>query len=322
MRQSTLSARLFHYSRCFFADLNKISENGKNIVEIGSVLSEELHYKRSLRMKIKPKKPRKMWGKNAGDGKSGRQENASVERVNRTVYITVAVLLIVLAVAVAATSASNRAKQEKPTVDVTQGEQTSSPNLTDAPTTRPPAPEQTQPEATEDAGANGEGTGDALEVIEPIPTFILPTDDGILGNKHDPTLQVFSPTLNEWRVHLGLDIVTGEAAPVYAAADGVIKSITDDPLMGMSISVEHSGDSVSVYKNLSDTLPEGVKVGAKVKAGDLIGCVGDGAVLELADEPHLHFEVMVNDKAVDPLEYLSSSAVSTLTSASDETYED
>ena len=285
-------------------------------------LYEELHYKRSLKMKIKPKKPRKIWGKNADEKKAGRQDNASVERVNRTVYITVAVLLIVLAVAVAATSAANRAKHEKPSADATRGEQTTAPSITNAPSTRPPVPEQTQPESSEDAGANGGTDDDALEVIEPVPTFILPTDDGILGNKHDPTVQVLSPTLNEWRVHLGLDIVTGEAAPVYAAADGVIKSITDDPLMGMSIAVAHSGDSVSVYKNLSDTLPEGVKVGAKVKAGDLIGCVGDGAVLELADEPHLHFEVMVNDKAVDPLEYLSKSAVSTLTSAPDESYED
>lgn len=270
-------------------------------------------------MKIKPEKPRKKWGKKADGAKDGK-DKGYVERVNRTVYVTVAVLLIVLAVAVAATSAANKAKKNPPAV-TTAPDVTSAPITTDPPTTLPPRPSDTEPPVTENAGADGDVTGDAAEVIEPVPTFILPTDDGILGGKHDPTLQVFSPTLNEWRVHLGVDIVTAEAAPVYAAADGKIVAVNDDPLMGKCISIEHSGKALSVYKNLSDTLPDGVKVGAKVKAGDLIGCVGDGAVLEVADEPHLHFEVMVNDKAVDPLEYLSKSAVSILTSTEDEGYE-
>ena len=272
-------------------------------------------------MKIKPEKPRKKWGKKADDGKDGNKEKGYVERVNRTVYITVAVLLIVLAVAVAATSAANKSKDVKLPVTSAPDTTIAPPAATDAPTTRPPRPSDTEPPVTENAGADGDVTGDAAEVIEPVPTFILPTDDGILGGKHDPTLQVFSPTLNEWRVHLGVDIVTAEAAPVYAAADGKIVAVNDDPLMGKCISIEHSGKALSVYKNLGDTLPDGVKVGAKVKAGDLIGCVGDGAVLEVADEPHLHFEVMVNDKAVDPLEYLSKSAVSILTSTEDEGYE-
>ncbi len=64
-------------------------------------------------MKIKPEKPRKKWGKKADGAKDGK-DKGYVERVNRTVYITVAVLLIVLAVAVAATSAANKAKKDPP----------------------------------------------------------------------------------------------------------------------------------------------------------------------------------------------------------------
>lgn len=268
-------------------------------------------------MKIKPKNPKKKWGKAAPTEK---EKKGSVERVNRTVYLTVAVLLIVLAVAVAATSAANRAKQNAPAPNTTGTEITRAPLPTTPPTTAAPKPNDTKPPVTDsNAGVTG---GDAVDVVEPIPTFALPTDDGVLGNRHDPTVQVFSSTLNEWRVHLGVDILTAAAAPVYAAADGIITKIEEDPLMGMSITIGHAAEAVSVYKNLDQTLPEGIKVGSKIKAGELIGCVGDGAVLELADEPHLHFEILVANEVVDPLEYMSQSALSVLTSGEDKTYED
>ena len=115
-------------------------------------------------MKIKPKKPRKLWGKKADDGKDGSKDKAYVERVNRTVYITVAVLLIVLAVAVAATSAANKAKKDPPPV-TTAPDVTSAPITTEPPTTLPPRPSDTEPPVTENAGADGDVTGDAAEVI-------------------------------------------------------------------------------------------------------------------------------------------------------------
>lgn len=255
--------------------------------------------------KIKmPKKISKI--KIAGE-KPASEKNESAERVNRTVYMTVAVLLIVLAVAVAMTSAANKARKEQP-VDTTAPE-----NSGITPSTTAPAPEQTlpKPEDTKAPEQTEAGKDPETPVVSQIPTFSLPAE-GILGKEHDPTVQVFSNTLGEWRVHLGIDIMTEAAAPVYAAAAGRITSVSDDPLWGKCVTVEHDGDAQSVYKNLSDTLPEGIEVGAKVKEGDLIGAVGDGGVMELADEPHLHFELKVKGADVDPLEYFSRSAIETL----------
>ena len=79
---------------------------------------------------------------------------------------------------------------------------------------------------------------------------------------------------------------------------------------------------MSVYRGLSDELPEGIEVGASVNENTLIGAVGDGGVLELADEPHLHFEMKIKGADVDPIEYFSKSALETLSESKGQVYED
>ena len=90
--------------------------------------------------------------------------------------------------------------------------------------------------------------------------------------------------------------------------------------MGQCVAVAHSGNAYTIYKNLSAELPEGVVVGATVKAGDVIGTVGESAMVEVADEPHLHVEMTVNGLQVDPMEYLDEDAKATL--SEDTNYED
>lgn len=268
---------------------------------------------RSKKIKF-TQKPAKI--KQAGE-KSPAERNESAERVNRTVYLTVAVLLIVLAAAVAMTSAANKARRGQPA-------ETSAPETTlHSPETAAPAPETTAPpaetQAPADTAASGEQTD--LPVAAGIPTLSLPAE-GILGKEHDPTVQVFSNTLGEWRVHLGIDIMTEAAAPVYAAAKGKVKQIADDPLWGKCVWIEHDGDAVSIYRGLDDTLAEGIEVGAKVSEGTLIGAVGESGVLELAEEPHLHFEMKVAGEDADPLEYFSKSALEILARKPENVYED
>ena len=73
-------------------------------------------------------------------------------------------------------------------------------------------------------------------------------------------------------------------------------------MMGTCVAITHKDETVSIYKNLSKELSEGIAAGAAVKRGDVIGTIGDTAVVEMADEPHLHFEVTVKGISVDPLE--------------------
>ena len=91
-------------------------------------------------------------------------------------------------------------------------------------------------------------------------------------------------------------------------------------MMGYCVAVVHEGDACTVYKNLGDTLPEGIAEGVTVKSGETIGYVGESAMVEMAEEPHLHFEMTVGGIAVDPLEYFEEEAVATL--AEDHSYEE
>ena len=76
---------------------------------------------------------------------------------------------------------------------------------------------------------------------------------------------------------------------------------------------------MSIYKNLATEVAEGIEAGSEVKCGQLLAYVGETAMTELADEPHLHFELTVAGLQVDPLEYFDEEAVATLSSSA---YED
>ena len=235
------------------------------------------------------------------------QKNPNVSRVNKATVITFISLVLAVGVIVVAAVASNRAKKKDELPD-TLIPNTQTPGDTQKPDQTPT--EVPDSAITDNKTETGTQNNDQ-QTSNKLPTFILPVS-GSLSSKHDPTLQVFSPTMNDYRVHLGIDITTDEAAPVYAAADGKISKIWSDTLMGYCIAIEHSGDCFTIYKNLSEELPEGITVGAKVRSGQLIASVGESAMVEVADEPHLHFEMTVGDLAVDPLEYFDKKALEAL----------
>ena len=110
--------------------------------------------------------------------------------------------------------------------------------------------------------------------------------------------------MNDYRVHGGLDFAASPGTPVYAAADGVICEIKDDPMMGATIAIQHSGGAITKYKGLSTDSLDMKNIGDTVRRGDLIGASGDTALIESAEEPHLHFEMTIEGTQVDPAEYM------------------
>jgi murein DD-endopeptidase MepM/ murein hydrolase activator NlpD len=136
------------------------------------------------------------------------------------------------------------------------------------------------------------------------PSYTLPVSGGISKHFSNDTL-VYSETMNDYRVHNGVDLVAPVGTQVKAFTDGVVKEIFEDPLMGQTVILQHENDTVSIYQNLSFSLPEGITVGAAVKEGQVIAGVGETILIECAEVPHLHFEVTVNGKHVDPLSYFS-----------------
>lgn len=135
----------------------------------------------------------------------------------------------------------------------------------------------------------------------PDPVFTKPVEGEIVTEFASDKL-VYSNTLQEWITHNGIDIKADKTTVVKASEEGTVKSIKNDPRYGITVVIEHSNGYSSVYSNLLTA--EFVKEKEKVKKGQTIGTVGNTATFEIADEAHLHFEILKNNEYVDPSQYI------------------
>ncbi len=230
----------------------------------------------------------------------------------RAIAITVTVMLLVLTAIIITTVVANRAAKKDdvilPPDDSTQA------GVND------PTPDAQPDEQPNEQQPVPVPPSDEQTSVDQLPErFLLPVY-GVMQKKHDSELQVFSPTMGDYRMHLGIDVGTAAGTSVSAMADGVITQVWEDVRMGQCVAIKHGGECYTIYKNLSAELPAGTVVGATVKAGDVIGTVGESAMVEVAEEPHLHLEMTVNGLQVNPMDYFDDSAKATLNQ--DVNYED
>ena len=113
---------------------------------------------------------------------------------------------------------------------------------------------------------------------------------------------IYSNTLQEWTTHTGVDIKADKTTIVKAAESGIVKTIKNDPRYGLTVIVEHENGFQTVYSNLLTS--EFVVEGEKVEKGQSLGTVGNTAAFEIADDAHLHFEILKDSVQVDPNIYL------------------
>ena len=152
------------------------------------------------------------------------------------------------------------------------------------------------------ADVNNEDNNDSnVEETPKDPTFIMPVQ-GEISKHYGKEKLIYSDTLKEWTTHLGIDIKADKTTVVKSSADGVVKSIKNDPRYGLTVVVEHENGFSSVYSNLLTA--EFVVVGENVKAGQTLGTVGNSATFEILDDPHLHFEILKDGSAIDPEMYV------------------
>ena len=133
------------------------------------------------------------------------------------------------------------------------------------------------------------------------PGFKKPVEGEVIKDFADNKL-VYSSTLDVWTTHNGIDIKADETTVVKASAEGTVSSIKNDPRYGLTVIVEHVNGYKTVYANLLST--EFVVEGEEVKQGQSLGTVGSTASFEILDEPHLHFELLKDNKQLDPELYL------------------
>ncbi len=107
----------------------------------------------------------------------------------------------------------------------------------------------------------------------------------------------FHPILKRWRQHEGIDFIANVGTKIFAAADGVVTSARVSDSFGRVVEIDHGYGLSTLYAHMSKFE---VKKGMKVKRGQVIGHVGNSG---LSAGPHLHYEVHVNGKEVDPVNY-------------------
>ena len=124
---------------------------------------------------------------------------------------------------------------------------------------------------------------------------IMPTT-GWLSSQF--TASRFHPILHENRPHEGIDVVAPTGTPIVAPATGTIVFAGNDKGFGLAVEIEHGNGIRTRFAHCSRIA---VRTGQRVTRGQLIAAVG---MTGLATAPHLHYEIHVNRKPVDPLTYV------------------
>lgn len=101
-------------------------------------------------------------------------------------------------------------------------------------------------------------------------------------------------------MHRGLDFRAPYGSPIHAAADGRVSFVGWKSGYGKVVEIDHGAGMVTRYAHMSRF---NAKVGAQVSAGDVIGAIGSTG---RSTGPHLHFEVRINNQAVNPRPFLET----------------
>lgn len=104
------------------------------------------------------------------------------------------------------------------------------------------------------------------------------------------------PILGYAKAHKGVDFAAARGTPIMAAGDGVIERAGPYGTFGNYVRIRHAQGYKTAYAHMN-SIRKGVRAGARVRQGDIIGTVGSTG---RSTGPHLHYEVHLNNKAVNP----------------------
>jgi len=119
--------------------------------------------------------------------------------------------------------------------------------------------------------------------------LMSPVSSGVVSSFYDPS-----------KSHFGIDITCKEEEPIKSVLDGTVLMSSWTKDSGYVISIIHPNNLISVYKHNSKVF---VEPGQIVKTGDVISIIGNTG--ELSTGPHLHFELWLNGKSINPSEFIS-----------------
>lgn len=233
----------------------------------------------------------------------GNDRNGRLTRYSAYLYLAMALLIV--AVATFSIFALNRS--------IIPPSDYSTPDFSiDFPTPSPETSESTsdggsvhlppdhRPVIGEQDGIEDTGSDDSPPAATEGPRYVCPVASEQVLKACALDKLVFSETMKDYRVHTGLDLASPMGSEVLCYTAGTVESVQEDPFYGKVVTVRHDYGLVTVYANLAPELAEGIRTGAELNAGDCIGYVGSTAIAETAEEPHLHFEMLLGGERIDP----------------------
>jgi murein DD-endopeptidase MepM/ murein hydrolase activator NlpD len=111
------------------------------------------------------------------------------------------------------------------------------------------------------------------------------------------------PLLHISRPHEGIDVAAPMGAPIIAPASGTVMRVAYENGYGNTLEIDHGNGIITRYAHCSRI---DVRAGQRVTRGQRIAAVGSTG---LATGPHLHYEIHINGKVVNPLTYVLSDAI-------------
>ena len=105
------------------------------------------------------------------------------------------------------------------------------------------------------------------------------------------------PILGYSKMHTGIDWADRVGTPIVSAGNGSVIKAEWDSGYGRRVEIQHVNGYVSAYSHMS-AFARGIQPGTKVRQGQVIGFLGSSG---LATGPHLHYELIINDRYVDPM---------------------
>jgi murein DD-endopeptidase MepM/ murein hydrolase activator NlpD len=132
----------------------------------------------------------------------------------------------------------------------------------------------------------------SIPAIQPVRNVDLRRMASGFGNRVHPLYKV-------WKMHWGMDFSAPVGTEIYATGDGVVREAHRNNIRGYGrhIVIDHGFGYETLYAHCSKV---NVRVGQKVKRGEVIGLVGNSGT---SSSPHLHYEVMKDGEKIDPINY-------------------
>ncbi|MGJ5135409.1 M23 family metallopeptidase [Bradyrhizobium oligotrophicum] len=124
-------------------------------------------------------------------------------------------------------------------------------------------------------------------VRKPVNNAIMRSGFG--GRRH--------PILGFVKMHTGVDWATAYGTPIFASGNGVLEKVGQEGGYGKYIRIKHNNGYETAYGHMS-AFAKGMEPGKRVRQGQVIGFVGSTG---MSTGPHVHYEILVNGRFVDPM---------------------